>query len=145
MQDREQCDTCHTQGGALPNPADHDGRQNATCSYCHLTEAGLTTPPDSLLFAAVDCLVCHGPFEDLIGKNVQALGEDGNPVNPHIYVPHDTTDIMECNLCHQPHTLPQQIESDAAAAVTVEACYDCHHVRNFTNCSQCHVIIPIKE
>ncbi len=143
---REACDTCHGPTGAKPYPADHAGRVNESCQFCHLPADKADAPPDVTTFTQVECLTCHGPFDALMARNVEAEGEDGNTANPHVYVPHDSTTIVECTLCHTPHTLPPQpAELSAMPQPKLETCYECHHVRNFTNCSQCHAIIPKKK
>ena len=86
-----------------------------------------------------DCLKCHGPYEALVGKNVQ-VESDGGPVNPHVYVPHDAGakgDIPECIGCHTPHPLPPPAGYHEPTA-TIEGCYGCHHTYEFKKCSGCH-------
>lgn len=86
-----------------------------------------------------DCLKCHGPYEALVGKNVQ-VESDGGPVNPHVYVPHDAGakgEIPECIGCHTPHPLPPPAGYHEPTA-TIEGCYGCHHTYEFKKCSGCH-------
>lgn len=70
---RTQCQVCHLTGvgGAPKNPADHAGRDDATCSTCHkpatLTEQATTVPALAASAKALPadhvgrsvCLVCH--------------------------------------------------------------------------------------
>ncbi|HEY6042138.1 MAG TPA: cytochrome b/b6 domain-containing protein [Anaerolineae bacterium] len=70
---RTQCQVCHLTGvgGAPKNPADHAGRDDATCSTCHkpanLTEQATTVPALAVSAKALPadhagravCLVCH--------------------------------------------------------------------------------------
>jgi len=145
LEDRAECDSCHGQGGAMPFPDDHIGRLNEVCLFCHLPADTVDVTPDVTVFSQVECLICHGPFEEIMALNVEAVAEDGNTTNPHVFVPHDSKEILECALCHQPHSLPEPADQMDAAPVNLEACYECHHIRNFTDCHQCHPIIPIKD
>ncbi len=150
LENQEMCDACHGSEELIPFPENHIGRVNESCKYCHLVTDDVVNTPDINTFTQTACLTCHGPFEKLIDINISAEAEDGNTINPHIYIPHDSTDssnVPECTDCHKPHKLPSQSEKELALLPkpSLETCYDCHHVRNFTNCHQCHVIIPVKE
>ncbi|HMN11480.1 MAG TPA: cytochrome c3 family protein [Bellilinea sp.] len=149
LEGRLECDTCHGPAGSKPYPEDHKGRTNISCQHCHVTEDKLASIVPVSGFKKTECLDCHGPFEDLVARKVEATAEDGNTVNPHMFVPHSSTletDIMECTKCHTPHELPSpQVGASTAKPMTIEACYVCHHTNNFTNCSQCHPIVPKVE
>lgn len=87
-----------------------------------------------------DCLQCHGPFDALIAKNIQAEA-DPAPVNPHRFIPHTKTGgldkVWECSMCHTPHAMPPKKDPDREKA-NVEACFQCHHEYNFKSCNECH-------
>jgi hypothetical protein len=91
-----------------------------------------------------ECLGCHGPFGKLIEATAGYVTPTGEKVNPHRYVPHDSTKdehVPQCTQCHTAHpldTLPQKGSVDLSK-VSVQWCYNaCHHQRNFTSCKQCH-------
>ena len=52
-----------------------------------LTAAVLVLPVEAAQMTKEQCLGCHGPFESLRAKNIQAEA-DPAPVNPHVYIPH---------------------------------------------------------
>lgn len=52
-----------------------------------LTAAVLVLPVEAAQMTKEQCLSCHGPFESLRAKNIQAEA-DPAPVNPHVYIPH---------------------------------------------------------
>lgn len=86
------------------------------------------------------CLACHGPsLEKFLEKSVQ-YKTDGQVINPHRFVPHDSKkaeDFPDCLNCHKPHALPPpQGYHDTKVQVTL--CYDCHHNYKFEACNQCH-------
>jgi len=82
------------------------------------------------------CATCH-PFEDLMAKTEGAIEVEGQAVNPHMYVPHDSTDPYPCDMCHTPHKLPAP-EGDVETPAGVEACFSCHHMATFEACADCH-------
>jgi len=92
---------------------------------------------ESTVKDAAYCLKCHGPFEKLVARTENYETEFGEKVNPHKYVPHDSTSIVECSECHEPHPIPYTAAS-APPAPTVDYCYSCHHTQTFATCSECH-------
>ena len=84
------------------------------------------------------CLGCHGPFDKLKARAAGYVTEQGEKVNPHVYVPHDSTKIIACSDCHESHPLPVTAPVKIAKA-NVQYCYSaCHHMNDFTLCAQCH-------
>jgi predicted CXXCH cytochrome family protein len=83
------------------------------------------------------CLTCHGPFEELAKKVTEYVNEWDEKVNPHVHVPHDSTTVVECTECHDPHKVPFEMPPDARKP-DVQFCYSCHHEKNFEKCSKCH-------
>ena len=84
------------------------------------------------------CLKCHGPFEKLISAPANYEVEDGKKVNPHKYIPHDQKEVPKCTECHKPHPVPRESKEKLTNA-NVEMCYSqCHHMRNFQPCKDCH-------
>lgn len=85
------------------------------------------------------CLSCHGPFEKFINQTLK-YQTDGQTINPHKTVPHDSKkieDFPDCVTCHKPHPLPPPTGyKDKKVDLTV--CYDCHHNYQFQPCSNCH-------
>ena len=92
---------------------------------------------ESAVKDAAYCLKCHGPFEKLAARTDNYTTEFGEKVNPHKYVPHDATSIVECSECHEPHPIPYNAAT-APATPTVDYCYSCHHTQTFVTCSECH-------
>ena len=84
------------------------------------------------------CLGCHGPFETLAKRTAAYVTDQGEKVNPHVYVPHHSNKITGCNECHDVHPLPVTSPSNIGKA-NVQYCYSaCHHENDFTPCVQCH-------
>lgn len=137
---REACLTCHAVGtGAVPAPADHEGRSNDLCLYCHVPADGQATlAPLPEKPEAEFCLGCHGPFEQLAKRTADFTTESGEKANPHIFVPHDSTTILDCVNCHELHPLPVKAPESIAKG-NLKYCYSaCHHQENFTPCQKCH-------
>jgi hypothetical protein len=87
------------------------------------------------------CLDCHGPFDKLIKKPAKYTAPSGEKINPHRYVPHDSTlakDIPECIKCHKTHPPKPPKGSIDLSKVDVKWCYSCHHVENLKSCKECH-------
>ncbi len=85
------------------------------------------------------CLTCHGPLETFLKKEVH-YNTDGQTINPHRFVPHDSQkpeDFPDCTNCHKPHTLPPP-KGFKDTKVEVSICYECHHNYKFQACSSCH-------
>ncbi len=93
IEGRSNCTTCHGSGVAgLPAmPADHQGRDNSSCTACHLEQndsvpAGPLPPPvKHPVEGPASCTVCHG-------GNIP-----GVPVMP---ANHQGRDNASCLLCH---------------------------------------------
>jgi cytochrome c2 len=85
---REQCLTCHVQGGAAePMPADHAGRTIATCESCHKpaaqAQATASVPvgdaaAGAKLFQTVGCTACHStePNKKIVGPSLAGIALD---------------------------------------------------------------------
>jgi len=88
----------------------------------------------------VDCLMCHGSFEDLVKATADFTAASGETTSPHRYIPHDDKEgIPECTECHIPHAIPIEDVSAVVKPDNVDWCYDnCHHARNLSACSTCH-------
>lgn len=137
---REACLDCHeAETGDEPAPADHRGLSEAVCLYCHVPKEGEAAIPPLPETAESDfCLACHGPFEELAEKTTGALVVDDVEVNPHMYVPHDSTRTFSCDRCHSVHPLPIDPGMEFAPA-DVNYCYvACHHSEDFSPCQDCH-------
>ncbi|HET7838809.1 MAG TPA: cytochrome c3 family protein [Rectinemataceae bacterium] len=139
LADHKDCLACHAVGtGSKPAPENHKERGIDVCLYCHSPQEGASAiPPLPAKPSAAFCLGCHGPFEDVAKKSADFVTEDGEKVNPHVFVPHNSTKIVNCIECHEPHELP-------ATAATVlskpelQYCFSCHHQQDFRPCSECH-------
>ncbi len=86
---------------------------------------------------AAYCLKCHGPFEKLAERTKDYATEFDEKVNPHTYVPHNSTEIVDCTQCHDPHPIPYKA-TDNIQKPSVDYCYSCHHTQTFVSCSECH-------
>ena len=120
-------------------------KRNTWVSLCCLAVLVLVTtalaasaPPVSEKPATESCLGCHGPFEKLAKRTAAYVTDQGEKVNPHVYVPHHSNKITGCHECHDVHPLPVTSPSNIAKA-NVQYCYSaCHHENDFTPCVQCH-------
>ena len=84
------------------------------------------------------CLGCHGPFEELAKWTAGYVTDQGEKVNPHVHVPHDSDKITPCDTCHEAHLVPLTSKGNIPKA-NVQYCYSaCHHNNDFTPCIQCH-------
>jgi hypothetical protein len=84
------------------------------------------------------CLGCHGPFGKLAERTSGYVTEQGEKANPHVYVPHDSTNIPACDNFHGVHPLPVTPPSNIAKS-NVQYCYSaCHHENDFAPCVECH-------
>jgi len=62
---RANCMMCHS--GAMPNvagvPADHEGRANEVCTWCHAADAAMQTTDATTIPHALEgranCMMCH--------------------------------------------------------------------------------------
>jgi len=105
----------------------------STVSFSELTAIAAVAETSSDV-----CLGCHGPFTKLASALAQFVAEDGNKINPHVYVPHDKQEIPGCTNCHTPHPVPLT-SPKGLSKPAVDYCYNtCHHRRNFTPCKTCH-------
>ncbi len=159
---RTTCYACHASGfdGAPVSPDDHEDFDDSTCTTCHELETIGGTDAEGVEEAeepdaqpkptATDaqakptpnasvCVTCH-PFEELLG--LPPMFEFNKElINPHVYVPHDTEEFLECTACHTPHSLdplPKGPEDVDLSGVTIEACFSCHHLQDLTPCTECH-------
>lgn len=92
---KENCMMCHAIGIMPPVPdvpADHRGRGNETCQWCHAADSPMqkkTLPPVSHDFAGKEnCLMCH------------AIGV--MPPVPDIPADHKGRANATCSWCHKP-------------------------------------------
>lgn len=109
------------------------------------TQAAVTNPATqpTTTTAAVGkdvCLGCHGPFDKLVSATANYVWPNGDKQSPHRYVPHDSTEVLECSNCHKPHPLPPSASDIAAMAnPNPKWCYSCHHTGTLT-CGTCHPV-----
>lgn len=138
---REQCVTCHAVAtGMVPAPEDHQDLVSDVCLFCHgPTEGEAAIPPLPEKATAEFCLGCHGPYEGLMERTASYVTEEeGLEGNPHIYVPHESTNITVCEACHNVHPLPVA-SPDEIAQADVQYCFSaCHHTEDFSPCETCH-------
>ena len=86
------------------------------------------------------CLACHSPYEDLVSASSGYVWKRGEVQSPHRFVPHTSTTIPECTLCHEQHPLPPTAADIVAMAKPNPAyCYECHHTEKFV-CGTCHPV-----
>ena len=86
------------------------------------------------------CLQCHGPFEKLAAGPKSFAAEDGEKINPHLYVPHNRKDAQSvpvCTTCHRSHPIPLTSKKGLPAP-NIDGCYTCHHTNEFKACGACH-------
>jgi cytochrome b subunit of formate dehydrogenase len=168
---RTTCYACHAGGfdGAPLSPEDHVDFEDSTCTTCHelellegtdeegVTESGApdAEPKPTATGAqpkptptgaqakptpnASVCVSCH-PFDELM-ELAPMFEFNDELVNPHVYVPHDTEEYLQCTACHTPHSLdplPEGPEDVDLTGVTIEACFSCHHLQELTPCKECH-------
>lgn len=119
--------------------AEHRNFTEAVCLYCHMPEEGSAAVPPLPAKTDTDlCLGCHGPFEALMAQTEGALTVKDVTVNPHMYVPHETTKFFSCDRCHGVHTLPAPASTELPEA-NLDYCYKaCHHSDDFQPCAACH-------
>ena len=140
LERHEFCLDCHGVDGRVPSPANHAKYETEDlCLFCHVPEEGEAAVPALPDPVTPDfCLGCHGPFDELSARTVGFVDDRGNEGNPHVYVPHDRTNVVKCTLCHEEHPLPLQA-SDEIPQADLNYCYaSCHHEYNFEPCSECH-------
>jgi hypothetical protein len=89
---RAECGMCHMSGmeGMPQAPADHEGRENSTCLWCHAGDAAMqtATPPavPHELEGRDECGMCH------------SSGMEGMPQSP---ADHEGRPNDSCLLCHE--------------------------------------------
>jgi hypothetical protein len=57
--------------------------------------------------------------------------------NPHVFVPHESTTIVDCSECHDNHAIPF-VKDESARKPNVQYCYSCHHAETLAHCNECH-------
>jgi hypothetical protein len=137
---RPECLDCHeAETGRNPSPANHRAMTEAVCLYCHMSEDEEVAVPPLPAVADVEfCLGCHGPFEELAARTEAAFVVKGVEANPHMYVPHTSTNVFNCKNCHEVHDLPVIAPMEIQQA-DLGYCYlSCHHEEDFTPCISCH-------
>jgi hypothetical protein len=134
--------------GPTPTPAPSAGGARqlpATTAFSAATAVTVTgQPPLPAAAAAPDkpkaelCLGCHGPFDKLKARTAAYSTAEGQKVNPHLNVPHKSTNMTTCTECHDVHPVPVTRPVKIAKA-SLQYCYAaCHHMNDFTPCVQCH-------
>jgi hypothetical protein len=127
-------------------PAAPDATSGATTEKASGAESAESAAPEAVSSAsteesavkdAVYCLKCHGPFEKLAERTKDYVTEWDEKANPHVYVPHDSTKVLECSECHDLHPIPFKKVEDARKP-NVDYCYSCHHAQTLVNCNECH-------
>ena len=137
---REQCINCHTvETGMVPAPEDHEDLTDDFCLFCHVPAEGESAVPPLPEKAETGfCLGCHGPYEELAALTAGYVIDEGIEGNPHIYTPHESTNITSCDSCHTVHLLPVT-SPDEIPQADVQYCYlACHHTEEFSPCITCH-------
>ena len=140
LRGQEKCLTCHAvRTGVKAMPEDHRGRTVDLCLLCHATKEGNGVAQSLPEKAQTEfCLRCHGPFDALMKRTVAYVTDQGEKVNPHVYVPHQAGKITACGECHKVHALPV-IQANSIEKTNLQYCYSaCHHENDFTPCTQCH-------
>jgi hypothetical protein len=88
------------------------------------------------------CLACHGTYEELQARTANFVDGNGDVVQPHAYLdmtkknPHDSTNGIDCLLCHTAHALPAP--SVPVSKPSLNYCYNCHHTQDLIACNFCH-------
>lgn len=140
MARHEECLDCHeAETGREPAPADHRDLSVAVCLFCHMPEEGEAAVPLLPTEAENDfCLGCHGPFDDLAASTAGAIIVKDVESSPHMYVPHKSTNIFSCDLCHSVHPLPVSPTNEILQADEQYCFLACHHTEDFRSCDGCH-------
>ncbi len=142
------CATCHSmskQAQSLQDPnmlAYTHSQQGVKCVDCHTDQTALQQAHDNAVagkpIKAVKinmdvCFGCHianqhTSYDQIIErtKDYAVDQQNINPHNPHL--PEAQLAQLECTMCHTVHE----------PAPLINACYGCHHERNFEPCSSCH-------
>jgi formate dehydrogenase gamma subunit len=103
---RENCLMCHALEGALPMPADHEGRPNTTCLVCHATteeEEHLPVAVKHDLEGRENCQMCHAA--DVLPES-HKTGAFSN---------------SDCLLCHEPASAISASDSASQPVTPAEA------------------------
>jgi cytochrome c nitrite reductase small subunit len=145
------CTACHVMDPYLESLEDPDllayahAEEGLSCLDCHDEEElrqihEEAVPGKPIRARTVDnefCFDCHvenehTSYEQLIERTKDYV-LDGQQINPHD--PHAGLESTEYNLgpyeCYRCHQMHEEYPP-------IEGCYDCHHQRNFENCSACH-------
>ena len=121
----QDCVSCHGRSARVPFPADHFGRGNEFCIFCHEPGTVLPPPPSTLRPGAAlphtivgneDCLLCHGTSAPLPFP-VSHIGR-GNDL---------------CLFCHEPSAIPPPPPSTPTPATAVP-----HTIVGNEDCLLCH-------
>jgi hypothetical protein len=151
---RENCLVCHETGiaGSVAIPADHAGRTNDTCTACHQVAGGTGTPtstgtatqPSSIpqiphdITGRTDCKACHDTGiggaivlpADHAGRGndiCTACHQTASPPTVVIaQIPHSTTGLTDCLLCHQTGVGSAMAVPADHAGITNGECTGCH-------------------
>jgi predicted CXXCH cytochrome family protein len=119
------CLSCHDAAAVKPYPANHVGRTNELCLYCH-NQTKLITPPPNPPTPAIqiphsvnglsDCYSCHGP-----GSKQPYPANHVGRVN------------AQCTICHSPPVLTAPPPATPPQAKPIP-----HGVSGLENCLLCH-------
>jgi hypothetical protein len=94
LEGRDNCVMCHS--GGIPDtpvmPAEsHEGREAATCLWCHGPESAMQTTVPKLISHDLEgrdnCLMCHS---------------GGMPETPVVPEDHEGRENAHCQMCHKP-------------------------------------------
>jgi hypothetical protein len=150
------CLSCHDSGSIKPYPANHVGRTEDLCTFCHKPSQvaapspaapPAATPIPHSIGGLQDCYSCHGSWSfkpypaDHVGRtNTQCMLchappqiVAGPPVSPPraISIPHSITGLEDCYMCHGPGSVRP---------------YPANHVgRSNTLCTICHIPSPTTQ
>ncbi len=144
------CIKCHklVRGGSsaakpppLPTPAPVKPSSTATKPSATATKppTAATTASKAAGSSKATCLMCHGPFDELIAATADYKMQSGDEEiksSPHRYVPHNSKDIPECSECHEPHPVPL-LSTKGLPKPNANWCYSCHHA-GVLQCGTCH-------
>jgi hypothetical protein len=150
------CLSCHDSDSIRPYPANHVGRTEDLCTFCH-KPSQLVAPPTASPPAAIpiphsiagleDCYSCHGagsfkPYPaDHVGRTnsqctichaaPQVVAAPPAAPPQSVPIPHSITGLEDCYLCHGPGSVRP---------------YPANHVgRTNTLCTICHIPSPTTQ
>jgi hypothetical protein len=127
------CLSCHSEGGAVPVPASHQGIPSASCVSCHQSGAILETPTIPHKVEAADtCQTCHGEgqlkptsaFHEQVPADSCLYCHESVPLQDVPAIPHTLEGHGLCLVCHD----KGQIDPvpDSHDRWTNESCLLCH-------------------